>query len=127
MATAPIYAATIKQWHGRVAAANTNRDGSGSLVDVVTAGASGSRVDRIRACAEVTTTAGIFRIWLYNGSAYRLLHEELVSAITPSTTVAAWEFERVFSGGLQLPTTWKLAVTMHNNEAVNVFAEGGDY
>lgn len=120
---------TYKQWHGRVAAANTSRDGTGTIVDVVTGHTSyGSRVDRIRAAAEVATTAGMLRLWLYNGTAWRLLDELAVTAITPSTSVEVWQSgDVVFRGGLKIPAGWKLGVTMHNAEAVNVFADGGDY
>lgn len=127
MAAAPIYAATPKQWQARVDAANTNRDGSGTLVDLVPTSAAGGRVDRIRVRAEVTTTAGMFRLWHFNGSAYRLLDEAPVSAITPSATVEVWKAEFTFPGGLQFEATHKLAITMHKAEAVNAFAEGALY
>jgi hypothetical protein len=130
MATSPIFASTaLRQAQARVAAANTARDGSGSIVDLITASATvGTRVDRVRVTAEVATTAGWFRLWLYNGSAYRLFHEEPVPAVTLTAgSTSVWEFERVFHGGLMLPPTWKLAITTHNAEAFNAFAEGGDF
>jgi hypothetical protein len=128
MATQPSYASGIRQAQGRAAAANTNRDGSGTIVDILTAGSNGSRVDRVRITAEVATTAGWIRLWLYNGSAYRMLHEEPVPAVTLTAgSTSVWMFEKSFPGGLLLPATWKLAITTHNAEAFNAFAEGGDF
>ena len=130
MASAPIYASTPRQSQARVAAANTGRDGSGTIVTLFTPGASGSRLDRIRGCSEVALTAGQARLWFSSnaGSTWRMFHEELIVATGAlSATVGAWQFDKTFAGGMQVPAGCLVGVTMNNNEAANFFAEGGDY
>lgn len=128
--TAPIFVDSVIVGAANVAAANTNRDGTGTLVDLVTGGADGTRIDRILARATVTTTAGTLRIWYYNGTTNFLVDEIPVTALTPSATVQSFTAERVRSDGLPwfvLPSGHKLKITMHNAESMNVFALGGDY
>src|SRR5262249_27101643 len=61
MAATPAFVGTPRTWLGQVSAANTNRDGTGTLVDIVSAGALGSRLDQIEVVAIATTTAGVVR------------------------------------------------------------------
>lgn len=126
MTASPSFAAAGKVGLAQISAANTNRDGTGTIVDVVTAGASGSRVYDITVTATGTTTAGIVRLFLHNGSNYRLLDEIPVSAITPSGTVKVWTVTRKLSSQW-LPTGWKLAASTHNAETFNVVANYVDY
>jgi hypothetical protein len=128
MASAPVFVGTPKTWFAQVSAANTNRDGSGTIVDLVTAGANGSRIDEVEIEAAGTVTAGVIRLYLYDGTNTRLFKERLVSATTPSTTVKVWEDVVTFLNGLNLPpgATWKLRVSTHNAETFNIFARGGD-
>ena len=134
MADKPAFIGTPKTWHAQIATANTNSDGTGTIADVVgTPGASGSRVDEVEIAATGTTTAGVIRLFLHNGSAYRLLKEVLVSAVTPSTTAAVWSAIVRFMdangayAGLVIPSGWKLAASTHNAETFNLFAKGGDF
>lgn len=127
MASAPSFAATPRQGIGQVTAANTNRDGTGTLVDILVAGASGSRIEQIVVQAVVTTTAGVVRLFLNDGTNTRLYKELLVTAITPSATVEAFRTTFSPSFGLVLPTGWTLKASTHNAEAFNVFAVGGDF
>lgn len=129
MSASPTFATTPRQATANIAAANTNRDGTtGAYVTGFTAGSNGSRVDNIRACAAVTTTAGVLRIWIHDGTNRRLMREVLVSAITPGTGTAAWSYETWFTGenALYLPAGYHIDFTMHNNESMNVFINGGD-
>jgi uncharacterized membrane protein len=70
----------------QLSVANTNRDGTGTLVDILTAAAAGTRVDALEIVAAGTTTAGVVRLFLYDGTNNRLFKEILVDAVTPSTT-----------------------------------------
>jgi len=92
---------------------------------VLTGGASGSVIKKIRICATVTTTAGVVRLFIDDGTNVRLMQEIIVPAITPSTTVEA--FARTITYGpddvLHLPSnTWLLKASTNNAEAFNVFA-----
>ena len=127
MASAPIFVGTPKSWYAKLSVANTSRDGTGTTVSVVGGGTIGSRVDKIKAVASGTVTAGVIRYYLTNGSTTILLKEVLVPATTPSTTIAAWEDERTFSDGLLIQNGWSLLASTNNAEAFNIIASGGDY
>lgn len=130
MATAPAFAATPGSEATAIpATANTNRDGTGTVTTVLTPGASGTRIERIRFKAAGTTTAGMLRVFAHNGTAFFLLDEVPVAAITPSGTVETWEADLYYGDDapLVLPTGWSLRVSTHNAEAFNCIVIAGDY
>lgn len=130
MATAAnaVYVGTPQTWQQALSAANTNRDGTGTIADLVSAVTAGSRVDSVRVQAIGTTTAGVIRLFLYDGTNTYLIREILVPAVAPSTTVEAWSAEITFPGGLVLKNNnWKLRASTHNAENFRIFAQGGDY
>lgn len=129
MATDPVFFSTPKAWTGILSAANTNRDGTGTIVDIVTAATGGSKVERVVIQATAVTTTGFVRLYVYNGAASRLIREIPVTAATPSASVAAFRFELDLSfpsSVLVIPTTYKLQASTHNAEAFNVIAFGAD-
>lgn len=128
MATTPQYTATAKNSTVQASAANTNLDGTGTLVDVYTAGASGGRVDELVIKATGTTTAGMIRLYVSDTTNHRLIKEVPVIAITPSSTIPAWEAKVVFPNGLIMQTTYVLKASTHNAETFNiVMTKAGDF
>jgi hypothetical protein len=127
--TAPIFPLTPKIGIGTISVANTNRDGTGTLVDILTGATDGTRVSRITIKASGTTTAGVVMLFIYNGSITRLWREIAVTAATPSTTVTAFEYTLTLSGedAIILPSTYVLRAAPQKAETFNVIAEGGDY
>lgn len=125
----PIFPLTPVAALGQVSAANTNRDGTGTLVDILTGAANGTRVQKITVKATGTTTAGMVRLYLYNGTITRLWKEVEVAAITPSASVKTFEKEIELFGelALHLPANYVLRASTHNAETFNVLAEGGSY
>lgn len=119
MASNANYAATPKTAVAQLSAANTNRDGTGTIVTVLTAGTSGSRVDDIVITATGTTTAGMVRLFLHDGTNARLFREVPVTAITPSGTVQAFTAS-LTNLALVLASGWSLRASTHNAEAFNV-------
>ena len=87
----PIFAQAVRHATVAIATANTNRDGSGTIGTIFTADATdGSVVENVDICATGTTTAGVVRLFIHNGTAAFLWKEVLVGAITPSASVAAF-------------------------------------
>lgn len=128
MGTAANLAATPRNAVAAISAANTNRDGTGTVVTVFTAGANGSRISKIEVKAQVTTTNGMVRLFIHNGTAFFLWKEIPVTAATVSATVLAFSASLDFSNDpLILPTGYSLRVSTHNAEAMNVHARGGDF
>lgn len=132
MASTPAYAATPKIGIGQISTANTNRDGTGTIGTVFTAGSSGSRIDAIDIKATGTTTSGMIRLFIHNGTTAYLLTEVPVIAVTPSGTLPAWEVQLNTNSMSQvlpilLPTGYSLRASTNNAETFNVAALGGDF
>jgi hypothetical protein len=126
MATTPQFAATVRTGAVSIGTADTSRTAPTNVGTLFSAGSNGSRVDEIDIVAAGTTTAGVVRIFVYNGSTYYLLREVLVSATTPSTTVAVFSNTLVFSN-LVIPSGYSIRVTTNNAETFHVTAFGGDF
>ena len=108
-----------------ISTANTNRDGTtGTYGTLITAGSSGSRVDRIRVNATATTTAGMVRLFVSSA----LIYEIPVVAVTPSATNPAWAADVDFDKGLILESSAVLKASTHNAESFSVTViSGGDF
>ena len=127
MSTQAQYASTARTAIAQATSANTNRDGTGTIATVFTAGASGSRIDDVTITAVGTTTAGMVRLFLHDGTNARLLREVAVSAITPSGTVAAFTAS-LTNLALVLQSGWSLRASTHNAETFNVcVTRAGDF
>lgn len=132
MSTSANFAATPRVGIGQVSVANANRDGTGTIENVFTAGADGSRISRIVIQAIVTTTAGQVRLYLHDGTNTRLWKEVAISALTPSAAVQAAHEELSDQSDISLlplilPSGWSLRASTHNGETFNVIAYGGDF
>jgi len=131
MATQAQYASVPKVGIGTISTANTNRDGTGTIGTVFTAGSSGSRIDAINIQATATTTAGMIRLFVYDGTTAHLINEIPVTAITPSGTLPAWAAQLNTNTMTQIlpiviPTGYSLRAATNNAESFKVIALGGD-
>lgn len=130
MATAPNYAATPRTAIAQISVANANRDGTGTIVSVITGGANGTRVDDITIQATATTTAGIVRLFLSldGGTTNRLIREVEITARTPSGTTPAFRAD-LLDLGIMLPNANALLrAAPHNAETFNIFvSRAGDF
>jgi len=124
--SAPLFSQTPRLALVQISTANTNRDGTGTVVDVITGATNGTRIDRITIAATGTTTAGMIRLYLYDGTNTRLWQEAPVTAAIPSGTVQVFRYV-LSSQALILPNGYKIRASTHNAETFNVFAEGGDF
>ena len=127
MATTAQYASTVRTAQAQVSTANTNRNGTGTIATVFTAGSNGSRIDDIYITATGTTTAGVVRLFLNDGTNTYLFEEILVTAITPSTTVQVFQFTQL-NLGLILANGWSLRASTNNAETFNIqVTRAGDF
>lgn len=132
MSAAQNYAGTPRLGTGKLSAANALRDGTGAVVNVFTAGASGSRIEAITIQATATTTPGMIRLFVFDGTNTNLLGEVGVSGLTPSGTQPAFAVQLTTANlsnllPLILPTGHSLRAATNNAEAFNVIATGGDF
>jgi hypothetical protein len=130
MSATPSFAATPRTAVAAVSAANTNRDGTGTIVDILPAGASGSRIEEIVVETTGDPADSILTLFLHNGTSYFLFDEiDLGNPAAASTTVPGFRASRQYAN-LVIPTGWKLAaaITVALTAGVmNVFAFGADF
>jgi hypothetical protein len=137
MAILAQYTGNPKNTSGQVTAANTLRDGSGTLVTLFTAGSNGARIESILIQSIVTTTAGMIRFFLSmdGGTTNRFIGEVPVTAATPSGTVQAFntvigngDSSGFMKKGLVMQANAILYASTHNAEATNVIVNvAGDF
>ena len=109
-----------------ISAANNKLDGTGTIYTVLTAGGDGCHIKSVKGQAIQSTTQGMVRLFVYNGSnTTSLIAEVEVSAVTPSATDKA--FESVLYLDLYLERNYELRATTENAESFNVIVEGLDW
>lgn len=126
MAAAPSFTSTPRVGRGAVTAANTNRDGTGTLVDILTGVTAGTKVTQVIVQAIVTTTAGMVRLYLYDGTNNYLIDEIPVAAATASASVPCSRTVRTYTDLVLPSSSYTLRASTHNAEAHNVVALAGD-
>lgn len=131
MAASVNYAATLPRTDvGVISTANTARDGTGTgpATAIFTGASGGSKVEEIKVKARGTTTAGMVRIFLWDGSGTdgHLIEEIPVSAITPSATVETFEATITYTN-LVVKSGWSITASTHAAETFGVFVSGADF
>ena len=126
MAAAPAFAATPRCSAVSIGTADTSRTAPTNVGTVLTAGASGSRIDEVTITAAGTSTSNVVRLFIYTGSVYYLLQEVLATAITPGASQDSFNTTLTFNS-LVIPTGYSLRATTHATETYHVFAFGGDF
>lgn len=126
--TSPIFTLLPLVGVGALSAANTARDGTGTIVTVFTPDATnGGRIQKVEIIATGTTTAGVIRLFLHDGSSNHLWEEILVQAIIPSASVKVWRGVVFPNFPMALQGGWSLRASTNNAETFNAFVFGGDY
>lgn len=129
MASNPQLIATPKVWVGQVSTANSNLDGTtGTYATIVSGGTNNSLVEYCILKAATTTTAGMVRLFVSDGSSTRMVSETTVGANTPTGTNPAWSGLVIFPlAGVVIPNGGTLIASTENAEAINIIACGGDF
>lgn len=125
MASTPQFASSPKLGIATISAANTSLNGTGTLVNVVTAGVSGTKINEITIQAAGTVTAGMVRLFVFDGTTNYLFDEFPITATTPSSSSAAYRTYKVYDNFV-LPSGNTLRAATSNAETFNVMAWGGD-
>lgn len=130
MADTPKFASTPRIGFGSVSTANTNRDGTGTIVDIITGVAAGTRIEEIVLKATGDPADSIVTIFLHDGTAYRLFDEfDLNDPAAASATVTGYRISRTYDNLVLPSASWKLAAAITaalTAGAINVFALGAD-
>lgn len=130
MSSNPNFESTPRIGLGSVTVANTNRDGTGTVVDVLAGVVAGTKIDRVVLKATGQVPACVLTLFYFDGTTNWLFDEFVVPATAAgSTTTAAYRTERTYSDLVLAAATHKLraAVTVApTSGAINVEALGGD-
>ena len=140
--TSPIFPLTPDVSWGTLTAANTAKDGTGTVVTLFTAGANGSRIDQIKARALGTNVATVLRLFINNGltnatpANNTLIHEVTIPATTLSEVAALADNDITITRGSDtlvpipyLPAGYKINATIGTAVAAGLAVSicGGDY
>lgn len=106
----------------KISTANTNLDGTGTLGTVLTGASNGTLIKNVFIKATVTTTQGMIRLFVYDGTNTRLLMEIDVPPMGQSSTDPT--FETVIPINFHLISGYILKASTNNAESFNVIAEG---
>lgn len=101
--------------------ANSNLDGSGDVQTVITS--SGCNICSITIQAIVSTTDGMVRLYLYDGTNTKLFMEIPVIATTKSSVAKAFNRRIVFDNGFALKNGWSIKASTEKGEAIKVIAD----
>jgi hypothetical protein len=133
MSTSAQYASTPKFGSATLTTADTSLTAPTTVGTIVTAGASGTRIDYIDIQGVATTIAGLINLFVYDGTTYVLWNQVPVQAVTSSTTVPAFVANLSSNNNsnimpLTLPTGYSLrATTSVAQTGIRVTAYGGDF
>lgn len=126
MAADPAFAVTPRLASVNVATGNTNRDGTGTVATLITGASTGTRIAEIVTQARVTTTAGMVRVFVYDGSTYYFFDEIAVAAATVSASVKGTRVSTTYNNLVLPSASWSVRVSTHNAESIDVTALGAD-
>jgi hypothetical protein len=116
---------TAKTGQVTISSANTRRDGTGTMGDVITGAANGTLIKSVFIKAQTNTTEGMIRLFVYTGASNPVLIGEIpVSNITKSSRDKS--FETYLELDLFLQSGDTLKASTENAETFNVIAIGLD-
>ena len=133
MSTTAQYASTPKFGSAVLTTADTSLTAPSTVGTIVSAGASGTRIDYIEVMGVATTVAGLINLFVFDGTNYILWQQIPVQAITTATTTPSYTAAISSNGNanvmpLTLPTGYSLrATTTVAQTGVRVTAYGGDF
>ncbi len=126
MAAAPVFAVTPRLASVNIATANANRDGTGTVATLMAGAATGTQIREISVQARASTTAGMVRVFLHDGTTFYFFDEISIAAATVSASVKGTRVSATYSN-LTLPSSsWSVRVSTHNAESMDVTAMGAD-
>jgi hypothetical protein len=133
----PIFSQTPKLGRAVLAAANTARDGSGTIPTAYTAGSNGAYIKKVVFTSAQATAAAssamVGRVFtsIDAGTTWDLRAEVAITTVTASNTAIGATSTISFTDGLQLTASALIGVTISvyagAQDRMQVLVEGGDY
>ena len=129
MAANPSFISTPRIGRLSLSTANTATDGTGTINDLITGVAAGTRVLSVNVQGTVTTAASLVNLFLWNGTTWDLFDQITISAVTGGNTAKSYRLVTVYTDLVLPSATWKIGATITvapTTGTVRVFAFGGD-
>ena len=129
MAASPAFISTPRIGRCSLSTANTATDGTGTITDLITGVAAGTRVLSINVQGTATTVAGLVNIFLFDGTNWDLFDQVTITATTGSNTVKGYRLVTAYTDLVLPSTSHKLGATISvapTTGTVRVSAFGGD-
>jgi hypothetical protein len=129
MATNPAFISTARIGRASLSTANTATDGTGTITDLVTGVAAGTRVLEIVTQGTATTVAALVNLFLWDGTNWDLFDQITIAAATGSNTVKGNRVSTTYQNLVLPNSTAKIGCAISvapTSGTVRVTALGGD-
>jgi len=129
MSSNPSFISTARIGRCSLSTANTATDGTGTITDLITGVAAGTRILQIRAQGTATTVAALVNLFINDGTNWDLFDQFTISAVTGSTTTKGHQVTTTYTDLVLPSASWKLGATITvapTSGTVRVIALGGD-
>jgi hypothetical protein len=129
MAASPAFISVPRIGRCSLSTANVAVDGTGTITDLITGVAAGTRVLSINVQAAGSTAAANVNIFLWDGTQWDLFDQLAISAVTGSNTTKTYRLVTAYTDLVLPSATWKLGATLTVAPVlgtVRVAAFGGD-
>jgi hypothetical protein len=129
MAASPAFISTPRIGRCSLSTANTATDGTGTITDLITGVAAGTRVLSINVQGTNQTVASLVNIFLWDGTQWDLFDQVTITATTGSNTVKGYRLVTAYTDLVLPSTSHKLGATISvapSSGTVRVSAFGGD-
>lgn len=129
MAASPAFVSAPRIGRCSLSTANTATDGTGTITDLITGVAAGTRVLSINVQGTATTVAALVNLFLWDGTQWDLFDQITISATTGSTTVKGYRLVTAYTDLVLPSASHKLGATITvapTTGSVRVAAFGGD-
>jgi hypothetical protein len=131
MSSTPQFTTTPVIGFASITAANTSRDGTGTVVDILTGASTGTKINEIVLKATGDPADSVVTIFIHNGTSYLLFDEiDLGDPAAASPTVTGYRISRTYDNLILPSASYKLAgaITVAlTSGAINAFALGGNF
>lgn len=130
MASSPTYSSTPRLGVAAVSTANTNRDGTGTIVDLLTGVSAGTRIERVVLEATANPADSVVTLFIHNGTSYFLFDEfDLGDPAAASNTLPGFRTERRYEDVILPSASFKIAAAITvalTAGVINAFVFGSD-
>lgn len=129
MADIPSFISTPRIGRCSLSTVNTATDGTGTITDLITGVAAGTRVLSINVQGTATTVGGLVNIFMFDGTIWDLFDQLTILAVSGSNTVKGHRLVTAYTDLVLPSATWKLGATITvapTTGTVRVAAFGGD-